>query len=255
MRLAGKHAIVTGAGSGIGAAVAEAFGREGAGVVAADLRLPAAEETAQRVRAAGGRAQAVEVDVTNRASVEAMLAAALEAFDRIHILHANAGISIRSHFLELPEELWDRVMDVNLKGQYLCGQVVGRHMAERGGGSIINTSSQLAEGVAPPNNAHYLASKGGSRMLTRAMAVDLAPLGIRVNALAPGITHTGMTRERIEGEQEAHDEWRKWALGRIPMGRFGQPSDLAGAVVFLASDEAAYVTGATLVVDGGYTAH
>ncbi|MDP8924435.1 MAG: SDR family oxidoreductase [Chloroflexota bacterium] len=250
MRLEGKNAIVTGAGSGIGRAIALGFAREGAGVVAADLDRDAADRTAAEIVAAGGRAIAVGVDVAVRASNEALLAAALAEFGRIDILANNAGVSGRAHFLDMTDEEWDRVLDVNLRGQFLCGQVVARQMAADGGGSIINTSSQLAEGAANPNSSHYLASKGGSRMLTRAMAVDLAPHNIRVNALAPGVTVTGLTRERLATDHA----WREWALARIPLGRLGEPDDQVGAAIFLASDESRYMTGATLVVDGGYTA-
>jgi NAD(P)-dependent dehydrogenase (short-subunit alcohol dehydrogenase family) len=249
MRLSGKHAIVTGAGSGIGRAVALGFAREGAGVVAADIDLDRAQETAHAVEQAGGAALAVQVDVADRVSVEALLAAALARFERIDVLFNNAGVSSRAPFLEMTEAEWDRVLGVNLKGQFLVGQAVARHMAERGG-SIINTSSQLAEGAANPRSAHYLASKGGSRMLTRGMAVDLAPHNIRVNALAPGVTVTNLTRQRLEDDAE----WRRVALERIPLGRFGEPDDLVGACIFMASDESRYMTGATLVVDGGYTA-
>jgi NAD(P)-dependent dehydrogenase (short-subunit alcohol dehydrogenase family) len=250
MRLDGTHAIVTGAGSGIGRAVALGFAREGAGVVVADVNPARASETAAAIEASGGRALAVQVDVSSRASVEALLGAALQRFEHIEILFNNAGVSSRVGFLEMPEEEWDRVLGTNLKGQFLVGQAVARHMAERGGGSIINTSSQLAEGAANPRSAHYLASKGGSRMLTRGMAVDLAPHSIRVNALAPGVTVTNLTRQRLEDDPD----WQRWALERIPMGRLGQPDDLVGACLFLASDDSRYVTGATIVVDGGYTA-
>jgi glucose 1-dehydrogenase len=250
MRLSGKHAIVTGAGSGIGRAVALGFAREGAGVVAADLDPARARETALAIEQADGQSLAVQVDVSSRASVDALLTTALARFGRIDVLFNNAGVTSRAPFLELTEAEWDRVLGTNLKGQFLVGQAVARHMAERGGGSIINTSSQLAEGAANPRSAHYLASKGGSRMLTRGMAVDLAPHNVRVNALAPGVTVTNLTRQRLEEDAE----WRRVALERIPMGRFGEPDDLVGACIFMASDEARYMTGATLVVDGGYTA-
>ena len=251
MRLSGKNAIVTGAGSGIGRAVALGFAREGAGVVAADVDPARARETALAIEEAGGLAVAVQVDVSDKASVDALLGAALFRFERIDVLFNNAGVSSRAPFLEMTEAEWDRVLGVNLKGQFLVGQAVARHMVERGGGgSIINTSSQLAEGAANPRSAHYLASKGGSRMLTRGMAVDLAPHNVRVNALAPGVTVTNLTRQRLEDDAE----WRRIALERVPMGRFAEPDDLVGACVFMASDESRYMTGATLVVDGGYTA-
>jgi 3-oxoacyl-[acyl-carrier protein] reductase len=249
-RLTGKHAIVTGAGSGIGRAVALGFAREGAGVVVGDVDPDRAREVAQAIEAAGGVALAVQVDVSDRASVEALVSAAVARFERIDILFNNAGVSSRTPFLEMSEAEWDRVLDTNLKGQFLVGQAVARHMADHGGGSIINTSSQLAEGAANPRSAHYLASKGGSRMLTRGMAADLAPYQIRVNALAPGVTVTNLTRQRLADDAE----WRRIALERIPLGRFGEPDDLVGACIFMASDESRYMTGATLVIDGGYTA-
>lgn len=250
MRLAGQTAIVSGAGRGIGAAIAAGFALEGAMVVAADLDADAARATAARIQAGGGRSIGLGADVRQRASVEAVLAAALGAFGRVHVLVSSAGVSGSHAFLDLDEDEWHRVLDTNLTGQYLSGQVVARHMADAGGGSVINVSSQLGEGAAVPNRAHYLASKGGSRMLTRAMAVELAPLGIRVNALAPGLTVTDMTRRRLEEDVE----YRRRSLERIPLGRFAEPADMVGAAVFLASDDSAYVTGATLVVDGGYLA-
>jgi NAD(P)-dependent dehydrogenase (short-subunit alcohol dehydrogenase family) len=251
MRLTGKYGIVTGAGSGIGRAVALGFAREGAGVVVADVDPSRADETARAIEEADGQALAVQVDVSSSASVAALLDAAVARFARIDVLFNNAGVSSRAPFLEMTEAEWDRVLDTNLKGQFLVGQAVARQMVQQGGGgSIINTSSQLAEGAANPRSAHYLASKGGSRMLTRGMAVDLAPHGIRVNALAPGVTVTNLTRERLADDAE----WRRIATERIPLGRFAEPDDLVGACIFMASDESRYMTGATLVVDGGYTA-
>jgi NAD(P)-dependent dehydrogenase (short-subunit alcohol dehydrogenase family) len=249
MRLKDKNAIVTGAGSGIGRAIALGYVAEGARVVAADLNFSAAQQTVEAIQTAGGQGLAVAVDVSQRAQVTTMLATALEAYARIHILVAGAGTSTFAHFLDLPEEDWDRVMGVNLKGMYLCGQLVARHMAAQGGGVIVNITSQVG-GVAQEGVAHYIASKGGAKMLTKAMALDLVAHGIRVNALAPGLTNTGMTQIDTE------EGWafRQKRLTRIPMGRAAEPEEMVGAAIFLASDEAPYMTGATLVVDGGYLA-
>ncbi|MGQ0604482.1 MAG: SDR family NAD(P)-dependent oxidoreductase [Anaerolineales bacterium] len=252
MRLKDKNAIVTGAGSGIGRAIAQGFVREGARVLCADINEIAAQQTMNDIRATGGEAAAARVDVSVRAQVEAMLAAALDAYNRIHILASVAGIATVRHFLELPEEEWDRVLSVNLKGLYLCGQAVARHMAQAGGGSIINVTSQVSD-VAQPDCAHYFASKGGGRSLTKAMAIDLARHNIRVNALAPGLTNTGMTQST---QKDGAETWtyRQKILDHIPLGRPAEPEEMVGAAVFLASDESSYMTGAQLTVDGGYTA-
>lgn len=250
MRLKDKNAIVTGAGSGIGRAIAVGYAAEGARVVAADLNLHGAQTTADRIRSAGGQAIAVEVDVSRRPQVEAMVSAALAAYGRVHILLSAAGIGPVAHFLDLTEDEWDRVLDVNLKGLFLCGQAVARHMAQAGGGVIINITSQLSE-VAQAECAPYLASKGGGKMLTKAMAVDLAPHGIRVNALAPGLTNTGMSKM---GTEEARASRKRLIERHIPLGRAAEPEEMVGAAIFLASDESSYVTGASFVVDGGYLA-
>jgi len=248
-RLADSTAIVTGAGSGIGQAIATGFAREGARVACADIREERAQATAERIRTAGGEAFAIAVDVSDRRQVEAMLEQALRRFAVVDVLLSAAGISARDSFLDVTDEDWNRVLAVNLKGLFLCGQVVGRHMAERGRGAIINVTSQL-EGVAQPHCAPYLASKGGGRMLTRGMAVDLAPTGVRVNALAPGLTNTNLSpRDTEEGRRYTAETVR-----HIPMGRPAEPAEMVGAAVYLASEEASYVTGTTLVVDGGYLA-
>jgi 2-deoxy-D-gluconate 3-dehydrogenase len=249
MRLKDKNAIVTGAGSGIGRAIAVGYATEGARVMCADINVPAAQKTATDIRSAGGEAIAITVDVSTRAQVEAMVAAALAAYGRIHILVAAAGIGPVAPFLEVAEEEWDRVLDVNLKGLFLCGQAVGRHMAQAGGGAIINITSQLSE-VAQTESPHYMASKGGGKSLTQAMAAELAQYGIRVNALAPGLTNTGMSK--LDTEDGLN--YRRKIVDHIPMGRPAQPEEMVGAAIFLASDESGYMTGASLIVDGGYTA-
>ncbi len=250
MQLKDQTALITGAGSGIGRVIALRYAREGARVVAADLNLTSAEATAGAIRAAGGEALAVAVDVSVRAAVDAMLAEALRAYGRVHILVAAAGIGPVHHFLEIPEDEWDRVLAVNLKGLFLCGQAAARHMAQAGGGVIINVTSQVAD-VAQPDCAHYYASKGGGKQLTKAMAIDLAAHNIRVNALAPGLTVTALSES---SGKEGHWSYRSKILDHIPLGRPAQPEEMAGAAVFLASADASYMTGASLVIDGGYTA-
>lgn len=248
MRLADRVAIVTGAGRGIGRAIALGFAREGAHLAIADLDPETAERTAGEVRALGRAALAIVVDVTQRGQVEAMVERTVAELGRLDVLVSNAGISVRHDFLELPEEVWDRVMAINLKGVFLCGQAAARHMARAGGGAIVNLASQRAE-VADRRQAAYVASKGGVRMLTKAMAVDLAPYAIRVNAIGPATTLTDLNRERLADPAERHR-----TLDRIPLGRLGDPDDIVGPAIFLASDEARFVTGHCLFVDGGWLA-
>jgi len=243
-RVAGKVALVAGAGG----AVAEALAREGAAVLCTDLDGSAAESIAARIRAAGGQAAASALDVRDRVAVDAAVAAVVGEFGRLDIVLESAGISHRLNFLEVDAETWDRIIAVNLTGMFHVGQAAARQMVKDGGGSIINVTSQLAE-VARPERAAYVASKGGARSLTHAMAVDLAAHGIRVNAIAPGPTLTGLTRASY-----TDPEARRATEAVIPLGRLGQPDDLVGAVLFLASDESRWVTGSTVTVDGGYLA-
>src|SRR5215469_7254356 len=248
-RVAGKVALVAGAGGGIGGAGAEALAREGAAVFCTDRDGAAAEATAARIRAAGGRAAASALDVCDRAAVDAAVAAVVREFGGLDIVLESAGISHRLNFLDLDAETWGRIIAVNLTGMFHVGQAAARQMVnQRGGGSIINVTSQLAE-VARPERAAYVASKGGARSLTQAMAIDLAAHRIRVNALAPGPTLTGLTSASY-----ADPEARRATEAMIPLGRLGQPEDLEGAVLFLASDESRWVTGSTVTVDGGYLA-
>src|SRR5439155_27333928 len=252
-RVAGKVALVTGAGGGIGGAGAEALGREGAAVLCTDIDAAAAEATAGRIRDAGGQAAAQGLDVRDRDAVDQAVAAAVLAFGRLDILLDCAGISHRGNFLDLDAATWDRIIAVNLTGMFHLGQAAARQMVrqrpgDKGGGSIINVTSQLAE-VARPERAAYVASKGGGRSLTHAMTLDLAAHGIRVNAIAPGPTLTGLTRASY-----ADPERRRATIAQIPLARLGDPQDLVGAILFLASDESRWATGSTITGDGGYNA-
>ena len=248
-RVEGKVALVAGAGGGIGGAGAEGLAREGGSVVCADIDAVAAEATTGRICAAGGHADGIALDVRDRAAVDAAVAATVQAFGRLDVLLDCAGISHGGDFLDLDPDHWEHVIAVNLTGMFHLGQAAARQMVRQGGGgSIINVTSQLAE-VARPERAAYVASKGGGRSLTHAMALDLAPHGIRVNAIAPGPTLTGLTRASY-----ADPERRRATIAQIPLGRLGDPQDLVGAILFLASDESRWMTGSTLTVDGGYNA-
>jgi len=249
MRLKGRRCIVTGAGSGIGRAIAMGYAREGALVAVVDANERGAAETVSAIRAESSAAESMRADVRFPKDVERMMAEAIGWLGGLDVLVCAAGISPVTHFLEISEEEWDRVIDTNLKGLFLCGQAAARHMKTAGGGVIINVTSQLAE-VAQPKCAHYVASKGGAKMITKGMVLDLAQYNIRINSLAPGLTNTPMNPlDTPEGMAEYAG-----IMSHIPMGRPGQPEDMVGAAIFLASDESSYVTGATLLVDGGYLA-
>jgi NAD(P)-dependent dehydrogenase (short-subunit alcohol dehydrogenase family) len=248
MRLRDRVAIVTGGGSGIGRATAGVFGREGAVVMVSDYREDAGRETAASVEAAGGRALFVEADVSRPEQVQALVDATIDAYGRIDILFNNAGVLFLGTVLDTEPETWNRVMAVNLTGTYLCSRAVIPHMKSRGGGSIVNVTSSTGAHDAAANIAAYVASKGAVALLTKCMAIDHAQDGIRVNALAPGPTDTNMLRDNLTEEQlRAFQE-------TFPMKRLGRPEELAEAALFLASDEASFVTGAILPVDGGQTA-
>jgi len=232
-RVEGKIALVVGAGGGIGGAGAEGLAREGAAVVCADIDELTAEATAARIRAVGGRANALGLDVRDRQAVDAAVAAAANEFGRLDVLLDCAGVSQTASFLDLDPGEWDRIIAVNLTGMFHLGQAAARQMVRQGnGGSIINVTSQLAE-VARPERAAYVASKGGGRSLTQ--------------AIAPGPTLTGLTRASY-----ADAERRRATIAQIPLGRLGEPEDIIGAILYLASDEARWVTGTTVTVDGGY---
>jgi 3-oxoacyl-[acyl-carrier protein] reductase len=245
MRLAGKIALVTGAQQGIGKAIALAYGREGASVVINYLdNQAAAEEIASQIRALGQRAVPLAGDVAQAADIRRMVEAG-ESLGGIDILVNNAGIFPRVEFLDMTEAQWDEVLNVNLKGTFLCTQAVAQKLVERGRpGAVINLASSAAF-RSSPRGVHYVASKAGIVGVTRATALELAPYRVRVNAIAPGTTDTAQPRYGMSEEELQ-------AAGRqVPLGRMGTPEDVADLAVFLASDEARHITGQTIHVNGG----
>ncbi len=251
MRLEGKVALITGAGSGIGRLTAQTFAREGARVVVADVVDDAGEETARAIREAGGEAAYVHADVSSDAEVRAMVGFAVERYGKLDVMMNNAGIfhARDGSVTETDEETWDRTIAINLKGVFLGSKHGVRAMLESGGGSLINVASFVAlMGAAVPQIA-YTASKGGVLAMTREIAVEFARRGIRANALCPGPIETPLLAELL-----ADPAARARRLVHIPVGRFGQGQEIANAALFLASEESSFMTGAALVVDGGITA-
>jgi L-rhamnose 1-dehydrogenase len=246
MRLEGKVAMVTGAARGIGQAIAIRFALEGARVAIVDIRESEGQEAARLIEAAGGQACFVRADVSDSVQVQTMIRAVLDRWYTIDILVNDAGICPFEGFLEMPEALWDQVLDVNLKGYFLVSQAVARVMVDRGiRGRIIAVSSISAE-FGGSSQAHYCASKAGINLLVKSMAISLGPNGITVNAVLPGTVETDINREAL-ANPAVRDYWSK----RAPLGRLGQPEDIAGPVIFFATDDSAWCTGALLVVDGG----
>jgi NAD(P)-dependent dehydrogenase (short-subunit alcohol dehydrogenase family) len=244
MRLVDKHALITGGARGIGLAVAKAFAHEGARVTVADLDLDCAKTAAAGL---GEQAMAVHVDIGAPDSIAAMLQTAHAAYGPVDILVNNAGVGSNTPFLEMTLEEWERVLRVNLTGAFLVAQGAARQMAEMGSGGIVNIVSVSGQ-RGGDGRAAYGAAKAGLELLTKVMAVELAPFGITVNAIAPGPIETEMARF-------AHDEATRAAYNYlVPMSRYGTPEEIADAAIFLASGESRYVTGHTLNVDGGFLA-
>jgi len=246
VKLQGKVALVTGGSRSIGRAIALAFAREGANVAVNYVRNTAAAESAAReVEALGRRALAVKADTSQRAQVHAMVEEVTGRLGPIDVVVNNAGVQKRVFFLDLEEADWDWMLGVNLKGCFLVGQAVAARMKERGKGRIINVASE-AGGAPAQRMTAYCVSKAGVIMLTKCMALELAQYGIRVNALAPGLTRTDINRKDLEDET-----FLKLRLSRIPLGRVLSPEDLVGGAVFLASADSDMMTGMVLQVDGG----
>jgi 3-oxoacyl-[acyl-carrier protein] reductase len=243
-RLEQRIAIVTGAGQGIGRAIARGFALEGAGVVIADVNEESARTVKDEIEAGGGRALAMRTDVSNEISVQTMAKKSVEEFGKIDILVNNAGIFPTSSVEEMSEEDWDRVIGTNLVGAFLCAKAVVPKFLEQGSGRIISlTSGRAFQGAK--HGAHYAASKAGIIGFSKSLALELAPHGITVNVICPGITDTAQPRGH-QTEEEMYAQGK-----RIPLGRIGQPEDLVGPAIFLASGAAAFVTGQTILVNGG----
>ncbi len=249
-KLDGKAAIVTGAGSGIGRASALLFAQEGAGVVVADLNEEGARETAKQIEEAGGKAVAVRVDVSQPAEVEAMVRTAVESFGRLDVLFNNAGIDGEPGMVaDSSIDNWHRVIAVNLTGVYLGMKYGIAAMLKTGGGSVISTSS-IAGLVGFPAMAAYCASKGGVIQLTKAVALEYARQGVRVNAICPGVIATPM----VEHVMKSSPGMVEAVTAQTPLGRMGKPEEVAKLALYLASDDSAFCTGAVFVIDGGWVA-
>ncbi|HOB40809.1 beta-ketoacyl-ACP reductase [Candidatus Darwinibacter acetoxidans] len=244
MRVQDKVVIITGAANGIGAATARIFAREGAKIVAADINRQDGERLVQELREGGAEAIFVEVNVAEEASAQRLMERTLEAFGRIDVLINNAGIHRDGWLVKMSEEAWDLVIDVNLKGVFNCGKHAAKVMMDQGRGVIINTTSVVGL-YGNMGQSNYAASKFGVIGLTKTWAKELAPRGIRVNAVAPGYTMTAMMDTVPEKILSAIKE-------KTPLKRLGEPEDVAYAYLYLASDEASYVNGAVLSVDGGF---
>ena len=243
MKLAGKIALITGAAQGIGKAIALLFAKNGADIIVADIFLEKAQETAKEIEAIGQKAMAIKVDVANPKEIEQMVQSILERFGQIDILINNAGITRDKLILRMTEEEWDAVLDINLKGTFLCTRAVIRHMAKRRFGKIVNIASVVGL-MGNAGQANYSASKAGVIGLTKTLAREFAQRGIHVNAIAPGYIETPMTDAIPE---KAKEEMKRM----IPMERLGRPEDVAEGALFLVSEASSYITGQILNINGG----
>jgi len=252
-RLEGKVAAVTGAGSGIGRATALLFGREGAAVGVIDMNGAAATDTAEQIAAAGGRAIGITADIVKSDQVAAAFEQLMGAFGTVDVLYNNAGTNSNGSVLTSTEGDWDRCMAINVKGTFLCSQAAARVMVAAGRGSIINQGS-VAALVGIANFASYCASKGAVVALTRSMSVDLAPLGVRVNAICPGTVYTSLMEPMLTARGGGDlSKGLAMTVSKYPIGRLGTPEEIAQVALFLAGDESSFVTGSVITADGGMT--
>jgi len=247
-RLEDKIAIVTGAASGIGRAIAVLFAKEGARQIISDINMVGLEETATMIRAAGGEVKTVKCDVSITDEVDAMADLCISSFGNVDILINNPGYNPYSTFIVAQEDEILRSLDIGCVGAFRCSKAVLPTMTENMYGKIINITSIMSV-IAGRGQSSYNASKGALKMLTQGMALDLAPYGINVNAVGPGMVRTGMTKELFSDPDR-----EKWFISKIPLGRLGEPEDIATAVLFLATDESKFMTGQTIFVDGGQIA-
>jgi len=251
MELKGKVAIITGARRGMGRSHALVLARAGAKVVVSDVSLEECQKVVDEIKKDGGEALSVECDVTKKEEVDDMVKTAIDKWGKVDILVNNAGICQFKPFLELTEEEWDRTLNINLKGYFLCAQAAAKEMVKQKSGVIINIASVAMGqvGVGFPTLAHYCASKGGIVGMTETLALELAPYNIRVNAVAPGAIDTPMIASAKQDPKTMEA-----TLSRIPLRRVGKPEEVSNLVLFLASEQSSYMTGSTVVIDGGWLA-
>ena len=249
MDLKNKVAIITGSRRGIGKAIALALAKAGANIVVSDINLDDCNKLVEEIKAINGNALAVKTDVSNPEDVSQMINLTTEKFGKVDILVNNAGIYMQKSLTDVTEQDFDRTLDINLKGVFLCSKAVVPEMIKQGKGKIINIAS-IAGQVGFANSSAYCASKGAIINITRELALELAQYKINVNAIGPGVIETDMTKDLLEDKAT-----KETLLANIPLSRIGKPEDIANAALFLASDNSDYITGITLFVDGGWLAH
>lgn len=248
MKLKGKVAVITGSGRGIGAAIAKEFAKHGAKVVLTSRHLSECKTIEKEIKKAGGEALSIACDVSKKKDVDKLMAQTVKKYKKVDILVNNAGVVVQKPFTQMTEKDWDFVLDVNLKGVFLCSSAAAKQMLKKKYGKIISVAS-IAGKVGFANTSAYCASKAGIVNLTRELSLELSPNNINVNAIAPGVIETAMTKDMLKSKA-----MKKQFMMQTPIGRVGKPEDIAHAALYLASDDASFVTGHTLVVDGGWIA-